>query len=99
MTKETNSPADTVKPQSLDPWFLELLACPACPQRLSLHLDAPTSALICNCGRYSYPISADGIPDLLIDSATIIDPSAHPEGVDPAELPTPATASVSADTN
>jgi len=98
MTKDSIPPAETIKPQSLDPWFLDLLACPACPQRLSLHLDAPASALICDCGRYSYPISADGIPDLLIDSATVLDPSAHPEGADPAELPIPVNAPVSAET-
>ncbi len=77
---DTDSSADTPAPQTLDPWFLELLACPGCEQRLPLHLNAAQDALICACGRYSYPIH-DGIPVLLVEEATLLDENAHPENV------------------
>lgn len=64
--------------QSLEPWFLELLACPACEYHHPLTQSPNKDALLCKCGRYSYPIR-DGIPVLLIDEATEIDPNARPE--------------------
>ena len=50
---EKNLPAGN---QTLDPWLLDMLACPACEQRLPLHLSASQDALICGCGRYAYPV-------------------------------------------
>lgn len=64
--------------QALEPWFLELLACPACEYHYPLTLTESKDALHCKCGRYAYPIR-DGIPVLLVDEATEIDPSARPE--------------------
>jgi uncharacterized protein len=65
------------KPQELDQWFLDLLRCPACEERLPVMLSADKTALICECGRHSFPIR-DGIPILLAEEATVIDPNAHP---------------------
>lgn len=64
-------------PQPLDPWFLDLLACPSCPEHLSLTLNAAQDALHCGCGRYAFPIR-DGIPILLTDEAELLDPIAEP---------------------
>lgn len=75
---ETENAATT--PQSLDPWFLELLACPACPQRHPVHLEEGAARLICACGRYAYPIR-DGIPILLVEEAVVVDENARPENV------------------
>ncbi len=77
-----SSNSSNPKPQALDPWFLELLACPACEQRLPLTLTEAQDALHCKCGRYSYPIR-DGVPVLLIEEATLLDPDAHPEQAAP----------------
>ena len=71
-----SSPA-TVAPQTLDPWFLELLACPACEAHPPLTLDAAKNTLNCACGRYAFPIR-DGIPILLIEEATVLNPDADP---------------------
>lgn len=68
---------ETPKPQPLDDWFLALLACPGCPDRLPLHVNEIKDALLCECGRYSYPIR-DGIPILLIDEATLLNPDIAP---------------------
>ncbi len=59
-------------PQSLDDWFLSLLACPGCTARRPLHLGNDQTSLICECGRYSFPIT-DGIPVLLLESASVLD--------------------------
>ncbi len=67
-------------PQPLDPWFLELLACPGCEQRLPLHLSASQDALLCACGRYAYPVR-EGIPILLVEEAAVLDENARPENV------------------
>jgi uncharacterized protein len=67
-------------PQALDPWFLDILACPGCVERLPLHLNETKDVLLCACGRYSYPIR-EGIPILLIDEATLLDPDASPDKV------------------
>ena len=73
-----NKEMTKTSPQALDPWFLEILACPGCVERLPLHLNEAKDALHCACGRYAYPIR-DGIPILLIDEATVLDPNASPE--------------------
>ncbi len=75
-----SSDTPTNRAQSLEPWFLELLACPACEHHFPLTLTENRDALLCKCGRYSYPIR-DGIPVLLIDEATEIDSHARPEQV------------------
>ncbi len=67
-------------PQPLEPWFLELLACPGCEQRHPLTLSESSDALLCKCGRYSFPVR-DGIPVLLLEEATLINADAKPEGV------------------
>ena len=80
MTPDT-PPAESAAPQPLDAWFLELMACPGCEQRHPLRLNAAQDALDCPCGRYAYPIR-DGIPVLLVDEATVLDPNAKPGGND-----------------
>jgi uncharacterized protein YbaR (Trm112 family) len=70
----------TTTPQALDPWFLELLACPACEQHLPLQINEAKDALHCACGRYAYPIR-DGVPVLLVEEATVLDENARPENV------------------
>ncbi len=72
--------ANPPTPQPLDQWFLDLLACPGCEQRLPLHLNEAQDALLCTCGRYSYPVR-DGIPILLVEEATVLDENARPENV------------------
>jgi uncharacterized protein YbaR (Trm112 family) len=69
--------AEAVAPQTLDPWFLELLACPGCEAHPALTLDAARNTLNCACGRYAFPIR-DGIPILLVDEATVLNPDATP---------------------
>jgi len=73
----TGKSAETVAPQTLDPWFLELLACPGCEAHPPLTLDVDRNTLNCACGRYAFPIR-DGIPILLIDEATVLNPDADP---------------------
>ena len=77
-----NTEANTMpsSPQPLDEWFLDLLACPACPQRLPLHLAADGDTLLCRCGRYAYPVR-DGLPILIVEEATLLNENAHPEDV------------------
>jgi uncharacterized protein YbaR (Trm112 family) len=77
---ENSETANAPAPQPLDSWFLDLLACPGCEQRLPLHLNEAKDALLCACGRYSYPIR-DGIPILLVEEATVLDANARPEDV------------------
>ena len=75
-------PTDTaIPPQPLDDWFLSLLACPACPQRLPLHRGEGGATLICACGRYAYPINANGVPSVIVEEATLLNENAHPEDV------------------
>ena len=69
-------------PQPLDPWLLELLACPACTQRWPVHLNEAQDQLFCKCGRYAYPIR-DGIPIMLVEEATVLNADAQPEDVAP----------------
>ncbi len=67
----------TTNPQELDTWFLELLRCPVCEDRLALSLSADKTQLNCTSGRHAFPIR-DGIPILLADEAIVLD-AAQPE--------------------
>lgn len=78
MASEINS---ANAPQPLDPWFLELLACPACEQHHPVSLNASGTKLICACGRYAFPIREDGTPILLVEEAEVLDPNADPNTV------------------
>ncbi len=49
----------------LDPWFLEILACPVCQESLKPTPDS--TGLVCEKCALVYPIE-DGIPQLLPDS-------------------------------
>lgn len=71
---------NTIMPQPLDDWFIALLACPGCEQRHPVTLSSDKSELLCACGKYSFPVS-DGIPVLLMESATILDEGASPESL------------------
>ena len=75
------SSAETAAPQTLDPWFLALLACPGCTEHHAVTLDTAQNTLNCACGRYAFPIR-DGIPILLVEEATVLNADA-----DPAKLP------------
>lgn len=55
---------------SMDPTFLEILACPVCKN--SLHWDEKASELICEACRKAYPVEG-GIPDLLPESGREMD--------------------------
>ncbi len=79
---DADNAASAAPPQTLDSWFLDLLACPGCEQRWPLHLAPAQDTLLCACGRYAYPIR-DGIPILLLDEATIVNETARPEDVTP----------------
>jgi uncharacterized protein YbaR (Trm112 family) len=70
----------TIAPQQLDEWFLSLLACAGCEQRHPVKLTSDQTALICSCGKYSFPVT-DGIPILLLESATVLDENADPNSV------------------
>ncbi|MBX3111889.1 MAG: Trm112 family protein [Fimbriimonadaceae bacterium] len=48
--------------------FLDLLACPACPDRPKL-TDAGDALVCTTCGR-RYPV-VDGIPHLLVEEASL----------------------------
>ena len=76
-----NTTDSNVAPQPLDDWFLSLLACPACPQRLPLHRSEDTATLVCACGRYAYPINANGVPSVIVEEAVLLNENAHPEDV------------------
>lgn len=80
-----NEPTPALEPQPLEPWFLKLLACPACPQRWPLQLNESKTALHCWCGRYAYPISPEGIPVLLVEEAILLDDQADPATVAPPQ--------------
>jgi len=58
---------------AVDPRLLEILACPLC--KTSVALTADGNGLKCSQCRRVYPIR-DDIPVMLIDQATIEDPSA-----------------------
>lgn len=50
---------------ALEPWFLEILACPRCHERVTLTADE--AGLVCARCHVVYPIE-DGIPQMLPDS-------------------------------
>lgn len=56
---------------ALEPWFLDILACPVCHEGLQLAQDGQT--LICARCSLAYPIE-DGIPQLLPDSGRPVTP-------------------------
>ncbi len=74
--------AQPAPPQELDTWFLDLLRCPICPERLPLTLNADKSALNCASGLHAFPIR-DGIPILLADEAIVFASDAQPETAKP----------------
>lgn len=76
MSAEPEDASSTFQP--LDEWFLDLLACPACVQRLPLHLGEGSATLICQCGRYAYPVR-EGLPILLVEEAILLNENAYPE--------------------
>ncbi len=55
---------------SMDPTFLEILACPVCKK--SLRWDEEASELICEACRKAYPVEGN-IPDLLPESGREMD--------------------------
>ena len=59
----------------IEPWLLELLVCPRCKGELRHEQDP--EALVCERDRLRYEVR-DGIPILLIDEATPLDPAAAP---------------------
>ena len=72
------------EPQPLDDWFLEMLSCPGCEQHLPVTLEGTDRVFLCACGKYSFPINALGIPILVVEEATVLNPNARPEDVDKA---------------
>jgi len=57
---------DSAGPLGLDPWLLEILACPAC--RAPVTVDESASTLVCTGCGLAYPVR-DGIPVMLVDEA------------------------------
>lgn len=57
---------DAPRPLGLDPWLLDILACPAC--RAPVEVDEVASKLVCTACRLAYPVR-DGIPVMLVDEA------------------------------
>ena len=70
----------TLPPQPLDKWMLDALACP-CSAHLAVCLNSDKTALLCSCGRYAFAVSAEGIPNMLIEEAEILNPDAEPSQV------------------
>jgi uncharacterized protein YbaR (Trm112 family) len=74
MTDDANSQPDenaaertsTVGPLGLEPWLVEILACPAC--RASVQVDEAASTIVCSGCGLAYPVR-DGIPIMLVDEA------------------------------
>jgi len=52
----------------IDELLLSILACPACDERPPLRLEGET--LVCDVCHRRYPIR-DGLPEVLIESATL----------------------------
>lgn len=75
MSNQVDSSA--AAPQVLDDWFLDLLECPGCEFHRPLKLNAQGDALLCDCGRYAFPVR-EGIPILLVEEAVVVDPAADP---------------------
>ena len=76
-TQAAGSSAEGTASQTLDPWFLSLLACPGCTEHHAVTLDTAQNTLNCACGRYAFPIR-DGIPILLVEEATVLNADADP---------------------
>ena len=74
----------------LEPWLLEVLACPACRSPLREHAGPESAELLCTgCGR-AYPVR-DGIPVLLVDEARLTGSgSAAPADAPPGDAAPPA---------
>jgi uncharacterized protein len=60
---------------SLEPWFLEILACPVCQEGLTPSDGG--AALLCSRCLLVYPIE-DGIPQLLPDSGRPVQAPGEP---------------------
>ena len=67
-----------MSPQELDEWFLKLLACPGCVEKRPVHISEDRQNLLCDCGKYSFPIR-DGLPILLVGEATDLKPNDNNE--------------------
>ena len=65
-TGQGSSESGAVGPLGLDPWLLEILACPAC--RASVRVDEAASTIVCTGCGLVYPVR-DGIPVMLVDEA------------------------------
>jgi uncharacterized protein YbaR (Trm112 family) len=65
-TSEEGSGGPDSGPLGLDPWLLEILACPAC--RAPVRVDEAASTLVCTGCGLAYPVR-DGIPVMLVDEA------------------------------
>jgi len=62
MTSDDDAPG----PLGLDPWLLDILACPAC--RAAVRVEEAASTLVCTACGLAYPVR-DGIPVMLVDEA------------------------------
>ncbi len=67
----SSSPTDeqdgaTPGPLGLEPWLVEILACPAC--RAAVRVDEPASTIVCTGCGLVYPVR-DGIPVMLVEAA------------------------------
>ncbi|RKS71420.1 hypothetical protein CLV35_3218 [Motilibacter peucedani] len=60
------SPASLAEQLGLDPWLLEVLACP--DDHAPLRVDVAASELVCTRDGLAFPVR-DGIPVLLLDEA------------------------------
>ena len=78
MSNDINS--ESLPPQVLDDWFLDLLECPGCDCHLPVTLSATGESLDCACGKYAFPVR-EGIPILLVEEARILDAAADPTTV------------------
>jgi uncharacterized protein YbaR (Trm112 family) len=56
----------------IESWLLEMLVCPRC--RGELRYEQDPESLVCEADRLRYEVR-DGIPILLIDEATPLDPA------------------------
>lgn len=71
---QTTESHNNKKPEE---WVFDLLRCPGCEARQPLIRSADGDALLCSCGKYSFPIR-DGFPILLVSEATLLDPNILP---------------------
>ncbi len=61
---------------SLAPELLNILVCPVSKAPLEYHVGPP-EVLVCRASRLVYPVQ-DGIPIMLVDSATPLDDAQYP---------------------